>query len=92
MNLKLEDVEKRAAYVPSKRAFKQILKTADCPTIDILASRYDGVVLMTSLAVDQPEAYERLKDTNAARFETREEAALANAKTAEAWSCSSRNS
>ena len=81
-----------AAYMPSERAFKRMLKTADCPTIDILASRYDGVVLMTSLAVDQPEAYERLKDTNAARFETREEAALANAKTAEAWSCSSRNS
>ena len=58
-----------------------MLRNNNCPTAEVLASRYDGVVLLTSLPVDNPALYEAKKGNNDARKETRE----ADAETAAAW-------
>ena len=62
-----------------------MLRDNNCPTVDVLASWYDGVVLLTSLAVDKPKLYNDKKGSNDVRRETQEEAAQADADTAKAW-------
>ena len=71
-----------AAYLPSERAFKDLLRAKNCPTAKVLASRYNGFILLTSLAVDKPALYEQCKGSNDARRETRKEAADAYTETA----------
>ena len=73
-----------AAY-QSERAFKKMLRDNNCPTADVLASWYDGVVLLTSLAVDKPAKYNAKKGSNDVRRETQEQAAKTDTKTETAW-------
>ena len=69
----------------SEREFKELLRINNCPTPDVLASRYDGVILLTSLAKDDPALYDKVKGNNTARRETAEQAANADDQTAAAW-------
>ena len=62
-----------------------MLRDNNCPTVDVLASWYDGVVLLTSLAVDKPKLYNDKKGSNDVRRETQEQAAKTDAKTETAW-------
>ena len=62
-----------------------MLRDNNCPTVDVLASWYDGVVLLTSLAVDKPAKYNAKKGSNDVRRETQEQAAQADTDTAKAW-------
>ena len=74
-----------AAYLKSERAFKDLLRDNNCPTAAVQATRYDGVILLTSLAVDKPEKYDDNKGTNKARQEDAQQAAKADAETEKAW-------
>ena len=69
----------------SEREFKQLLKNNNCPTADVLASKYDGVILLTSLAKDDPALYNKVRGNNKARRETAADAADADDKTTAAW-------
>ena len=69
----------------SEREFKELLRNNNCPTAEVLASKYDGVILLTSLAKDDPALYDKVKGNNTARRETAEQAANADDQTAAAW-------